>query len=221
MKMKKIISVCLCICLMSGCDKLLNHGRPVNTVVEDKAPHSLPSNTPNASASVPSNTPAPTPEPSKSAQPASDGADTGSSVGKYAVNIGRCAVALAVIVGGYAVYRFFNPEIVDVKTAPAPVPKSDSLPSSYKSVNLTRNQVSEQGYKICLWADEYIVSYDWRIFKRLTHLYFWQDFDTEKRLKPKEIPFYNSLSVYNSVRGNIYDTPVYVYKPEPSHWKLR
>ncbi|MCA6079584.1 MAG: hypothetical protein LE169_01625 [Endomicrobium sp.] len=213
--MKKIISVCLCICLISGCDKLLNHGRPVNTAVEDKAPHSLTSNTP---ASVPSNTPIPTPEPSKSAQPLSDTADTGSSVVKYAVNIGRCAVALAVIVGGYAVYRFFNPKIVVVKTAP--VPKSDPLASPYKSVSLTRNQVSEQGYKICLWADEYIVSYDWRIFKRLTHLYFWQDFDTEKRLKPKEIPFHNSLSVFNSSGGDIYDTPVYVYKPEPSHWKL-
>ena len=214
--MKKIICICICIFLASGCDKLLSHGSPVNAVAKDKGSEATPSLTSNTS-----NTPAPTPEPSKSASPASGNVDTGSSVVKYAVNIGRCAVALAVIVGGYAVYRFFNPEIVDVKTTPAPVPKSDSLPSSYKSVNLTRNQVIEQGYKICLWADEYIVSYDWRIFKRLTHLYFWQDFDTEKRLKPKEIPFYNRLSVYNSVRGNIYDTPVYVYKPEPSHWKLR
>jgi hypothetical protein len=35
MEVKEIISVCLCICLVSGCNKLLSHGSPVNSVVED------------------------------------------------------------------------------------------------------------------------------------------------------------------------------------------
>jgi hypothetical protein len=48
---------------MSGCDKSLSHGSPVNAVAKDtgsEATHSLTSNT---SALVPSNTPAPTSEP--------------------------------------------------------------------------------------------------------------------------------------------------------------
>ncbi|MCA6080165.1 MAG: hypothetical protein LE169_04670 [Endomicrobium sp.] len=108
--MKKIISVCLCIGLMSGCDKLLRHGRPVNAVAEDtgsKAPHSLASNTSKASAPEPSNTPAPTPEPSKSVPSASGAPDIVSLVKKYVVNAVLCAVALAVIFGGYKLlYRF-------------------------------------------------------------------------------------------------------------------
>ena len=59
--MKKIISVCLCICLMSGCDKSLNRGSPVNAVAKDtgsEATPSLPLNASNAPASVPSNIPA-------------------------------------------------------------------------------------------------------------------------------------------------------------------
>ncbi|MCA6080421.1 MAG: hypothetical protein LE169_06025 [Endomicrobium sp.] len=104
--MKKVISVCLCICLMSGCDKSLSHGRPVNTAVKDRgsegvSTHSLTSDTPNASASTPE------------AQPASDSADTGISVGKYF----GYAVALAfVFYGGYKLlYRFarFRPIAID------------------------------------------------------------------------------------------------------------
>ncbi|MCA6085581.1 MAG: hypothetical protein LE179_05040 [Endomicrobium sp.] len=64
--MKKIISVCLYICLMSGCDKSFNHGRPANAVVEDKGSecvetHSLASDTSNAPASALQPTPTPTP----------------------------------------------------------------------------------------------------------------------------------------------------------------
>ncbi|MCA6079482.1 MAG: hypothetical protein LE169_01105 [Endomicrobium sp.] len=108
--MKKIISVCLCICLMSGCDKLLRHGRPVNAVAEDKAPHSLTSDTPNASASVPSNTPAPTPEPSKSVPP-SDSDDTGSSVAKYVGYAVAVILFVIAVYGGYKLlYRFADPK---------------------------------------------------------------------------------------------------------------
>jgi hypothetical protein len=50
MEMKKIISVCLCICLMSGCGKSLSHGSPVNSVVEDTGSEAPPSLTSNDSA---------------------------------------------------------------------------------------------------------------------------------------------------------------------------
>jgi hypothetical protein len=63
-EMKKIISVCLCICLMSGCGKSLSHGRPANAVVEDKGSEGVPTHSLTSDAS---NIPAPTPEPSKSA----------------------------------------------------------------------------------------------------------------------------------------------------------
>ena len=92
---------------MSGCDKLLRHGSPVNAVAEDKAPQYLTSDTSNASALAPSNTPTPTPEPSKSA-PASDTADTGSSVGKY-VGFAVAVIPSVIVVcyGGYKLlYRF-------------------------------------------------------------------------------------------------------------------
>jgi hypothetical protein len=70
-EMKKIISVCLCICLMSGCDKSLSHGSPVNSVVKDTgsegvSTHSLTSNTSNAPASELQPTPSPTLTPSPS-----------------------------------------------------------------------------------------------------------------------------------------------------------
>ncbi|MCA6085559.1 hypothetical protein [Candidatus Endomicrobiellum agilis] len=149
--MKKIISVCLCICLMSGCDKLLNHGRPVNTVVEDKAPHSLPSNTPNASASVPSNTPAPTPEPSKTAQP-SDSADTGSSVGKY---VGYSVVViLSVIVvccGGY--YGVYKPlyRFADIDIKPFLEDLLDEIPSV---------KDMPEGCKECYFSEGHFFDFD-------------------------------------------------------------
>jgi hypothetical protein len=54
MRMKKIVSVCLCICLMSGCDKSLSHGSPVSSVTKDTGSEATPSLTSNASAAEPS-----------------------------------------------------------------------------------------------------------------------------------------------------------------------
>jgi hypothetical protein len=104
MKMKKIISVCLCICLMSGCGKSLRHGRPVNAVVEDKGSEGVPTHslTSDTSALTPSNTPTPTPEPSNPALPASGNVDTGSSVVKIV------AVILSVIAVYYGVYYYIK-----------------------------------------------------------------------------------------------------------------
>ncbi|MCA6080366.1 MAG: hypothetical protein LE169_05740 [Endomicrobium sp.] len=79
--MKKII----CICLLSGCDKSLSHGRPVNAVAEDKAPHSLTANTSNASASVPSITPAPTSSPKETVPVLPDSAASSSLIFKEEV----------------------------------------------------------------------------------------------------------------------------------------
>ncbi|MCA6084974.1 hypothetical protein [Candidatus Endomicrobiellum agilis] len=107
--MKKIISVCLCICLMSGCDKPLRHGRPVNAVVEDKGSEGVPTHslTSDTSALAPSNTPAPTPEPSKSASPASGNVDTGSSVVKYGLWAFAVILSVIAVCGVYKpLYRF-------------------------------------------------------------------------------------------------------------------
>jgi hypothetical protein len=129
---------------MSGCDKPLRHGSPVNTAVEDKGSegvptHSLTSNTSNASAPEPSNTPNPTPEPSKSA-PSSDTADTGSSVGKY---VGYAvAVILSVIgvcYGGYKLlYRFAEPKPIFIN-------KLDTL----EEKDIT------EGYKECYFLENF------------------------------------------------------------------
>jgi hypothetical protein len=115
---------------MSGCDKLLRHGRPVNTAVEDKgseAPHSLTSDTSNASASEPSNTPAPTPEPQLLSDSAVSSSlfschwhfptiNTGNIIANYALNIVVYALALVgVCYGGYSsLYRFADIKPISV-----------------------------------------------------------------------------------------------------------
>ncbi|MCA6079594.1 MAG: hypothetical protein LE169_01675 [Endomicrobium sp.] len=189
--MKKIISVCLCICLMSGCDKLLRHGRPVNTAVEDIGsegvpPHSLTSNTSNASASEPSNTPIPTPEPSKSAQ-SSDSADTGSSVGKYV----RCAVAfIFLIVGCYDVFRYFKPEKVVI---PAPNSVGGSIAVSFYKEN-------SRFYNLCYLDCVKDISYTWYFAKRKTTRYFWFNWGTWVNGKSEKID--SKISVHELCNGN-------------------
>ncbi|MCA6085184.1 hypothetical protein [Candidatus Endomicrobiellum agilis] len=142
--MKKIISVCLCICLMSGCDKSLRHGRPVNAVAEDKGSegvptHSLTSDASNASALAPSNTPAPTPEPSKSALPASGNVDTGSSVWKIFAFI----LSVIAVCGGYKLlYRF-----ADIKSI------------SLDEIQLVKDM--PEGYKECVFFNGHF--FDWDI----------------------------------------------------------
>ncbi|MCA6085456.1 hypothetical protein [Candidatus Endomicrobiellum agilis] len=136
--MKKIISVCLCICLISGCDKSLSHGRPANTAVEDKGSEGVPTQslTSNTSALAPSNTPAPTPEPSKSA-PSSDSADTGISVGKYVgysvvVILSVIVVCCGVYYGGYKpLYRFadIKPFLEDLLDE---IPSAKNMPEGCK-----------------------------------------------------------------------------------------
>jgi hypothetical protein len=194
MKMKEIVSVCLCICLMSGCGKLLNHVRPVDTVVEDKATPSLPPNTSNASVAVPSKTPVPISEPSKSAPPVSDGAVSSSwischwgfptnninnSIIKYAVNIGLYAVALAVITCA-VIYRCVSPEIVEDVYI---VHKVYGLPVvDGTGWNLLT------GYRNCFYG--YIVdsvSYSRRFFIRKVKktIFHWSyiDYDTKKPMR--------------------------------------
>jgi hypothetical protein len=96
MEMKKIIGICICICLTSGCDKPLSHGRPVNAVAKDRGSEGVPTH------SLTSDTSAPTSEPSKSAPP-----DTGSSVRKYVAII----LSVIAVYGGYKLlYRFADVE---------------------------------------------------------------------------------------------------------------
>jgi hypothetical protein len=164
MKMKKIISVCLCICLMSGCDKSLRHGSPANAVVEDKGSEGVPTHslTSDTSALVPSNTPAPTPEP----QPLSDSADTGSSVGKIVL----CVVALAVITCA-VIYRLVSPEIfehVDI------VPENENV----DTLMYTSEQLILQGYKRCCYGQVCSTSYTCRFFKKVKKtIYHWSYLD--------------------------------------------
>ena len=177
---------------MSGCDKSLRHGRPVNAVAEDRgsegvSTHSLTSDT---SALAPSNTPAPTPEPSKSA-PSSDTADTGSSVVKY---VGWAFAFIALIVGCYDVFRYFKPKEIIVH-APNPV----------KSVNLTLDEFNEGGYKYChsyFWEDR--ISYTWYLAKRKIKRNFWFSLFASEELDSK-IPVYELVGL-----------SVYFYKPAPN-----
>ncbi|MCA6080054.1 MAG: hypothetical protein LE169_04100 [Endomicrobium sp.] len=183
--MKKIICICICICifLSSGCGKLLDHGRPADTVVEYKgseAPHSLTSDTPNASAPEPSNTPAPTPEPSKSV-PSSDTADTGSSVKKYAVNALLCVVALAVVTCA-VIYRRVSPEIFE-NVYIVPEPKNVNI------LNSTSEQLMSQGYKRCYYGYVCSTSYIWRFFKKVKNtIYHWSYFDFETKQPIRGMP---------------------------------
>jgi hypothetical protein len=169
MKMKKIICICICIFLTSGCGKLANHGSPVNVVVENKgsegvSPHSLTSNTP-----------APTPEPSKSVQPLSAPSDTGSSVRKYAVNISLFAAALVVIACA-AVYRCVSPEIFeDVYIVP-------EIKKILYVDKLTSEQATAEGYRKCRYHSVVAgTSYIWRFFIRKVKktIRHWSYFDSE------------------------------------------
>jgi hypothetical protein len=109
--MKKIIYICL----SSGCDKLLNHGSPADTVAEDKATPSL--------------------------MNASDMNDTDSSIRNLVCNMGISVVALFLF--GNAVYRYFRPEIEPIS---APEPKT------LQAVNITPQQINDEGYKRCYYA---------------------------------------------------------------------
>jgi hypothetical protein len=153
MEMKKIISVRLCICLMSGCDKPLSHGRPVNAVAEDKgseAPHSLTLNTSNASASVSSKTPVPISEPSKSAPPLSDMADTGSLV----VKIGLCATAVIALIA--VVYYGGYDKLLRVFASSGFVPMSELV-----KVNLSEDAAFSESYKPCFKPPDINCYFDW------------------------------------------------------------
>ncbi|MCA6085568.1 hypothetical protein [Candidatus Endomicrobiellum agilis] len=192
--MKKIISVCLCICLMSGCGKPFRHGRPVNTAVEDKGSegvptHSLTSDTSNASA--------PTPEPSKSALPASGNVDTGSSVGKIVL----CVVALAVITC-VVIYRRVSPEIFrDVNVVPK---------AKYVDILVnTSEQLESQGYKRCYYGYSSSTSYFWRFFKKVKKtICHWSYFDFETRLPIEGMPDFLCEACLSP------GFPLY-YKPKP------
>ncbi|MCA6085185.1 hypothetical protein [Candidatus Endomicrobiellum agilis] len=193
--MKKIISVCLCICLMSGCDKSLSHGRPANAVAEDKGSEGVPtqsltSDTPNASASEPSNTPIPIPEPSKSALP-SDTTDTGSSVGKY---VGYAvAFILSIIVvcyGGYKLlYRFADPKPIFIN-------KLDTL----EEKDIT------EGYKECYFSGNFGLHCSY-FFDRATFEYI------------DEIPVYATVHRFVPECECEVEIGLYFYKPNPSKLK--
>jgi hypothetical protein len=109
------------------------------------------------------------------------------------VNAVLCVVALAVIVGCYDVFRYFKPENVVIHAhKPA------------KSVNLTRDEFNEGGYKCChpyFWEDN--ISYTWYLAKRKTKRNYWFSLFTSKELD-------NKIPVYEWVEGN-----VYIYKPTP------
>jgi hypothetical protein len=185
---------------MSGCDKPLRHGRPVNAVVKDKGSegvptHSLTSDTSNASASEPSNTPAPTPEPSKSAPPASGNVDTGSSVGKY---VGYAVAFIALIVGCYDVFRYFKPKENNI---PAPNPKSDIPFSTYTSNSFA--------YKYCRRYFRSTISYTWYFAKRVITRYAWSKSGEQRDEIDSKIP------VYELCNGNM-KLNIYVYKPAPN-----
>ncbi|MCA6085657.1 hypothetical protein [Candidatus Endomicrobiellum agilis] len=192
--MKKIISVCLCICLMSGCGKLLSHGRPANAVAEDKGSevvptHSLTSDTSNASASEPSNTPAPepsnTPVPIPEPQSLSDSDVSSSQLSWYwlfpTINVSNSvlywtlnsvgyAVALALaIVVGYDVFRYFKP--IKVIT-PKPEPAGD--------ITLNFNQADYEDYEHCCICHRSDISYTWYLAKRKIKRYFWADIWNKK-----------------------------------------
>ncbi|MCA6085791.1 hypothetical protein [Candidatus Endomicrobiellum agilis] len=132
--MKKIICVCLCIFLSSGCDKSLSHGRPVNAVVEDKAPHSLTSDTSKAPALEPKS-------PNASSWISWYGyapmININNSIIKYAVNIGVYAFAIAcVCYGGYrSLYRFASSEFISV--------------GDLETVNLSALKALLEGYDCC------------------------------------------------------------------------
>ncbi|MCA6080347.1 MAG: hypothetical protein LE169_05635 [Endomicrobium sp.] len=192
--MKKIISVCLCICLMSGCDKLLSHGRPANAVVEDKVSEGVPTHSLTSDAS---NTPAPTPEPSKSALPASGNVDTGSSVGKIVL----CVVALAVITC-VVIYRRVSPEIFrDVNV----VPRAENVYIS----SCTSEQLESRGYKRCYYGYSSSTSYIWRFFKKVKKtIWHWSYFDFETKLPIEGMP------AFLCEAGLSLGFPLY-YKPKP------
>ena len=211
--MKKIVCMCICIFLASGCGKLPNHGRPANTVVEDKgsegvSTHSLTSNTPKTSASESSNTPAPTPEPSKSA-PSSDSAVSSSLFSWHfpTININNSvaywalsAVVYATIaVGCVALYRLVSP-------LEGGIIKDYDDTSGY--INVPFEEIHEQGYRIYEIAHENIISYTWYIFKKVALHVFYRDIETKEQIKGVLI-FWNdnceSLNPYSH----------YLYKPAP------
>jgi hypothetical protein len=148
---------------MSGCDKSLSHGSPVNSVVEDKGSEGVPTHslTSNASALAPSNTPAPTPEPSKSAQPASGNVDTGSSVVKY---VGWAFAFIALIVGCYDVFRYFKP--IEEAIIPAPNPLGGGIEFSFYKAN-------SRFYNLCYLDCVNDISYTWYLAKIKAKRYFW------------------------------------------------
>ncbi|MCA6080364.1 MAG: hypothetical protein LE169_05730 [Endomicrobium sp.] len=182
--MKKII----CICLMSGCDKLLSHGRPVNAVTEDKAPHSLTSDT--------SNTPVPTPEPSKSA-PSSDSADTGSSV----IKIGLCVVALFLCC--WYLSRLLSPKFVTIEDY--------TMSDEYLIVPF--EEIKSQGYRVCYLIDECISSYSWYIFDRGLFRIFYRDIETGEEVKG--VPIFMNCVEEDKVEKYGIDYS-YLYRPEPA-----
>jgi hypothetical protein len=141
----------------------------VNAVAKDKGSEATPSLTSNTS-----NTPAPTPEPSKSALPAS--ADTGSSVKKYAVCVGLCVAALAVI-ACVSVYRCVSPEIVENVYI---VPKVGGL--SLDIDHTSSEQAAAEGYRKCYYHSVVAgTSYIWRFFIRKVKktIRHWSYFDSE------------------------------------------
>jgi hypothetical protein len=195
---------------MSGCDKLLSHGRPVNAVAKDTGSEATPSLTSNASALLPSNTPAPTPEP----QPLSDSAVSSSrlswhwwfpminvsnSVAYWALNSVGYVVALALaIVVGYDVFRYFKP--IKVIT-PKPEPAGD--------ITLTLDQIQNEGFKYCYIRDRSIISYTWYLAKRKVKRYFWAD------VEDKEID--SKIFVYQLHNDYYGSDNVYVYQSNPAN----
>jgi hypothetical protein len=161
---------------MSGCDKSLSHGSPVNAVAKDtgnEATHSL---TSNASVLAPSNTPALTPEPKGIISALPNPINTGSSV----LKIGLCVTAFIafIVVTVLGVRRYFNPEIENIFLAP--------LFDDLEDDNRSDSDLISDGYKVCYWTCDESISLVWCCFKNITRRWCYYDIDTEKPIK--EIP---------------------------------
>jgi hypothetical protein len=181
----------ICICLMSGCDKSLNHGSPVNSVVEDTgsegvSTHSL---TSNASALEPSNTPAPTPEP----QPLSDSVVSSSRLSWHwwfpMISVSNSVAYWALNSVGYDVFRYFKPKQVIILE-----------PELAGDVVLRYVQLPDKDYYFCYRNFDRTISYTWYFAKRVIERWFFADAVTQEELD-REIPVYKFR---NSQGGSIY-----------------
>jgi hypothetical protein len=206
---------------MSGCDKLLRHGRPVNAVAEDKGSEGVPtqsltSDTPNASASEPSNTPIPIPEPSKSAPPASGNVASSAWFSRHwcfpTINVNNSVLYWAFNAVGYAaiavicavVYRLISPAEEYIQ----------GYIESDEDVSISLEEVGELGYRICDVGQEDTISYTWYLFKKVTSRFFYTDADTKEELKGIPIITNDNVEAYKAYKYGIDYSRL--YKPNPA-----